>query len=131
MPQHVSAFEEIEKQFCTEFDYTEEAKNLDVMSRAMRRDWSNFVIVPTPLTQFCSKHILVMQFLDGVKLVDGVRAQHRTLAAQTGTTIEQLEAEYTAAIASGTYKFKSIAESRAEQARIQWMLGIQDFLLTP
>ena len=31
MPQHVTAFDEIEKQFLTEFDYTEEAKNLDVV----------------------------------------------------------------------------------------------------
>jgi len=28
MPQHVPAFDEIEKQFCSEFDYREEAKNL-------------------------------------------------------------------------------------------------------
>jgi aarF domain-containing kinase len=31
MPQHVPAFDEIEKQFCTEFDYREEAKNLSTI----------------------------------------------------------------------------------------------------
>ena len=31
MPQHVTAFDEIEKQFLTEFDYTAEAKSLEVV----------------------------------------------------------------------------------------------------
>jgi aarF domain-containing kinase len=35
MPQHVSAFNEIEKQFVTEFDYRGEATNLDRVRSAV------------------------------------------------------------------------------------------------
>jgi hypothetical protein len=36
MPQHVSAFNEIEKQFVTEFDYRGEASNLERVRSAVR-----------------------------------------------------------------------------------------------
>jgi predicted unusual protein kinase regulating ubiquinone biosynthesis (AarF/ABC1/UbiB family) len=44
--------------------------------------------VPQPYPQLCSKHLLVMECLDGVKLVDGVRAQYSKLAKLRGTTLE-------------------------------------------
>jgi hypothetical protein len=53
--------------------------------------WGKFVLIPDPKLEYCSKHILVMQHLDGVKLVDGIRCQYGRLAAKHGTTLEQLE----------------------------------------
>jgi predicted unusual protein kinase regulating ubiquinone biosynthesis (AarF/ABC1/UbiB family) len=40
MPQHVPAFDEIEKQFLTEFDYTKEAENLDRARNNIIKRWS-------------------------------------------------------------------------------------------
>ncbi|KAJ1427475.1 ABC1 family-domain-containing protein [Ochromonadaceae sp. CCMP2298] len=131
MPQHVSAFDEIEKQFCTEFDYTAEAGNLSLVRNAVMPKWGRLVSIPEPLHQYTSKHVLVMQFLDGVKLVDGMRAQYRVLAEQRGTTLEAMEEEQAAAVRAGTFQFKSIAESKAERSRQQWLCALNDFVLTP
>lgn len=63
MPQHVTAMDEIEKQFCTEFDYTAEAENLRFMREAIMPTWNHYVEIPKPHLEYCSKHLLVMDYL--------------------------------------------------------------------
>ena len=58
MPQHVSGFDEIERQFCTEFDYRAEAQNLETIRKNVLPKWSRVVDIPKPHLHFCSKHIL-------------------------------------------------------------------------
>ena len=77
MPQHVPPLEEIERQFLTEFDYREEAKNLEEVRRNVMPRWSKKVEIPAPVRQLCTREVLVMDAIPGVKLVDGIRARFR------------------------------------------------------
>ena len=104
-----------------EFDYVAEAKNLALIHDAIMPKWGTLVKIPQPHPELCSKHLLVMECLDGVKLVDGIRAQYAKVrvtafvhevilyysvsdccctfdmivqvAAATGTTVEAMEEE--------------------------------------
>ncbi|RYG94651.1 hypothetical protein EON65_57165 [archaeon] len=126
MPQHVSAFDEIEKQFCSEFDYIEEGKNLQTVHDLVMPKWQHAVVIPQPKMKFCSKTLLVMEYLEGVKLVDGINLQYRALAKQTGRSFEDMIAEQKEQMASGTFKFKSIQDSKADRERLGWYLFLQD-----
>ena len=42
-PEHLVMLKEVEKQFLTEFDFREEAKNLELVRTNMRRAWSKEV----------------------------------------------------------------------------------------
>jgi len=114
MPQHVPPLEEIQKQFLTEFDYREEAKNLEEVRANVLPRWSHRVDIPAPHRQLCTRTVLVMDRLPGVKLVDGVRARLAALAEVRGTTAEALEAEQRAKIESGELPLRGLAaEARA------------------
>jgi aarF domain-containing kinase len=165
MPQHVPAFDEIEKQFLTEFDYTKEAENLDRARNNIIKRWSQNdadnntsnskqaptlsdrvfqwlsvltntqnaeieVVVPKPYTNYCSTHMLVMEYLDGVKLADGVREQYRKLAPLMGKTLEQLEAENKKLIEEGKFSFKDIEEEKKSQQKTRVLLALKDIYNT-
>lgn len=60
---------EIELQMMTEFDYTNEGRNLQkVRSNMMKSPYKNKVRVPFPILHLCSKNLLVMEYLEGKKL---------------------------------------------------------------
>jgi aarF domain-containing kinase len=90
-PEQVIIFDEIEKQFLTEFDYRAEAKNLARIRKNMKK--FKAVVVPEPYLDLCSKSVLTMEFLKGPKLVDGIRENGRKYAALNGKTLEELEKE--------------------------------------
>jgi len=75
-PVHVPALEEIEKQFMTEFDYREECRKLmTVRGNLIKGGWvPRRCEVPEPLPELSSKNVLVMEELDGTKLVDALNA---------------------------------------------------------
>jgi len=155
MPQHVTAFDEIEKQFLTgakfitscfidlvmtasalcnlhtEFDYVAEAKNLELIHQAIMPKWGSLVKVPQAHPALCSKHLLVMEYLDGVKLVDGIRAQYAKIAQATGTTVERMEAERVEAIRAGNFAYQTLEQSRKEREWLRWYCAINDYLLNP
>lgn len=60
---------EIELQMMTEFDYTNEGRNLQkVRSNMLKSPYKNKVKVPYPILDLCSKNLLVMEYLEGKKL---------------------------------------------------------------
>lgn len=91
MPQHVQPLTELKKQFVTEFDYTLEAKQLKQVCDNIMPTWGSKVCVPEPLESLCSKRVLVMTYLEGVRLIDGIRAQYQRLANDLGMTLEEFE----------------------------------------
>ncbi|KAJ3246606.1 hypothetical protein HDU78_006595 [Chytriomyces hyalinus] len=93
IPEQVILFDEIEKQFISEFDYTIEAKHLNTMHQNMTPEYGNLVVVPRSFPQLCSREVLTMEFLKGKKLVDGVREMGREWCARNGTTLEVYERE--------------------------------------
>lgn len=49
-------------------------------------EWHNVIVIPRPYLQYCSKHVLVMEYLQGKKLVVGIREQFAEVAALSGRT---------------------------------------------
>ncbi len=57
----------------TEFDFYNEAKNLQtVRLNMMQSPYRNKVQVPQPIMKFTSHNVLMMEYLDGVKLEQAV-----------------------------------------------------------
>lgn len=60
-------------QMMTEFDYINEANNLQVVRGNMAKSpYRNKVVVPQPRIDLCSKNLLVMEFLPGKKLAEHI-----------------------------------------------------------
>lgn len=116
--------------FSSEFDYRGEARNLSKIHGIVTPLWGSLVRIPLPINEYCSKHILVMEYLRGVRLVDGIRNQYRHVAAHMGVTLEDLEQERKLAILSGTYKFKTLAEASQESSYIKWIETGYDLFCT-
>lgn len=130
MPQNAPYFKEIKRQFATEFDYRGEADNLrEVHDNLYKAGWSKLVAVPRAHMHLCTKEVLVMSYLPGVKLVDGIRAQYRKLAASQGKDYDEVEREQKERIASGEIEKKDLRQSARETARVQRLLALRDWLL--
>ncbi|KAJ3086219.1 hypothetical protein HK102_013404 [Quaeritorhiza haematococci] len=91
-PEHLITFEEIEKQFLTEFDYREEARHVRNVRENMK-PYKHLVEVPEVYEELCSKEVLTMGFLEGPKLVEGVREVGEEWARRQGTTLKEIERE--------------------------------------
>ena len=103
-PVHVPALNEVEVQFATEFDYRREAQHMAEIRRNMIRaglcsnDDENKSSnnnsstakcqIPQPLLDHCTKHVLVMTELKGIKLVDALRIDVERQAARLGQSPE-------------------------------------------
>jgi len=90
--------------------------------------WKQHVEIPAPYEDLCSKHILVMDYLDGVKLVDGIKDNMSKIAALQGRTMPELEAEMKEKIRLGTMTLKSIDESKKSNQNAALMLTINDIV---
>jgi aarF domain-containing kinase len=130
MPQHVSSFAEIEKQFLTEFDYRAEADNLQKVRTNVLPKWENKVYIPKPHMELCSTHILVMEYLKGVKLVDGILNHLEKVAEIQGKNAKDLLEEQKKKIIEGSLQLKTVQESKVEMQRLQTMLSLRDCLLS-
>lgn len=98
-PEQVMIFDEVERQFLSEFDYRREAAQL-AQARANLAAFARDVAVPRPLPHLCTPAVLVMEYLPGPKLRDGIRAHGERYAAARGVTLAALEAEMRASFAA-------------------------------
>lgn len=129
MPQHAPFFSEIKKQFQTEFDYVGEARNLDEVAQNLSRaGFDSVVAVPRPVLDLCTKNVLVMSYIPGVKLIDGIRDAYRRLAASLGKNIEEMEEEQKRGLREGTVMMKDLRSANREAARAQWAIGWTDWI---
>ncbi|KAJ3083974.1 hypothetical protein HK100_009366, partial [Physocladia obscura] len=92
-PEQLVMFDEIEAQFVNEFDYRVEASNLNKMHKNMTPHFGSLIVVPRAYPEFCSRTVLTMDYLDGIKLVDGVRNVAREWCERNGTSLETYEFE--------------------------------------
>uniref|UniRef100_A0A6B2L244 Protein kinase domain-containing protein n=1 Tax=Arcella intermedia TaxID=1963864 RepID=A0A6B2L244_9EUKA len=126
MPHHVPPLNEIEKQFLTEFDYIGEAKNLEEIHNNIMPTWKHLVAIPRPVMELCSKNVLVMEYIHGVRLIDGIRDSYRKVAEQRGTTLEVLEEQQKQKIRRGELNSVSHEKWKIRFARVG--LRCQDLL---
>eukprot|EP01112_Ceratiomyxa_fruticulosa_P021296 TRINITY_DN7434_c0_g4_i1.p1 TRINITY_DN7434_c0_g4~~TRINITY_DN7434_c0_g4_i1.p1 ORF type:complete len:536 (+),score=101.24 TRINITY_DN7434_c0_g4_i1:108-1715(+) len=92
MPEALSAFDEIEKQLMSEFDFVREGNSLEKIYNNIMPNYSDSVVVPRPFPGLVSKDVLVMEKLhDGVKLVDGIIEQYTSIAKANGLTFDDVK----------------------------------------
>jgi aarF domain-containing kinase len=107
-PQHVKPLEEIEKQFLTEFDYRGEAENLQEVHDNIMPVFGDKIFIPKPHPELCTKRVMVMDLVPGVRLVDGVRNMYRKYAEKEGRTLEDLEHEMKEKIRNGEIERRDV-----------------------
>jgi aarF domain-containing kinase len=91
-PEQVIILDELERSFEREFDYTQEAANLRFFSERLA-GFSRHIKVPRPVAGLSTPRMLVMELLDGRKMVDGIREYAAQLACAQGNTLAQFEEE--------------------------------------
>jgi aarF domain-containing kinase len=129
LPQHAPYFDEIRKQFVTEFDYVGEAQNLaEVRANMSRAGYDKVVVIPAPVLPLCSKNVLVMDFLEGERLVDAVKNSYRRLAAARGMEYDVMEAEMMRDLREGRLERKTLRQAASEMRRTSLLLETWDFL---
>ena len=119
MPQHVTGFDEVEKNFDAEFNYEIEAANLVEVRDAVLPRWGHLVNIPRPLAEYTSRSVLVMEFLQGDSLMAGLRRHLHAVAGLLNTTAAALEAEREQQLRSRTFRYRSIEEERALFRRVR------------
>jgi aarF domain-containing kinase len=96
-PVHVPGLEEIEKQFMNEFDYVQEARQLEQVRLNLKEAGlegpGKVCRVPKAYMEFCTTRVLVMEELHGVKLAEGLKEEIKLRAKQQQKTPEQYMAE--------------------------------------
>ncbi|CAF0765154.1 unnamed protein product [Didymodactylos carnosus] len=91
-PEHLPLFDEFERSFQIEFDFRREAKALDIIGKNIMPKYKN-VVIPRPIRNLSSEYVLVMEKLDGIKLIDGLKIEQAKMAEAQGKTLEQFEDE--------------------------------------
>ncbi|KAF0716465.1 Aste57867_2834 [Aphanomyces stellatus] len=124
-PAHLPFLNEVEKQFMTEFDYTMEADNLDMVRANIEASpYAAKFIVPHAYKDLCTKEVLVMEYLKGKKLIDGIYDHFGIVAQELGLTIEQLaekqKLEDDERDAQGLARRKGPAESEMRMLQYAW-----------
>lgn len=93
-PEHLPYLLEVEKQFMTEFNYYEEGRNLALIRDNLAHSpYAKQVAIPEPRLDLCTKEVLVMEFLRGRKLLDGIQDHFEAIAADKGVTVDELKSE--------------------------------------
>eukprot|EP00903_Cladosiphon_okamuranus_P009325 g8894.t2 len=87
-PEHLVMLKEVEKQFLTEFDFREEAKNLDLVRKNMRKAFPRHVVVPE--AYLSTPSVLIMEHVPGPTLVDAIHEHFENVAAAKGVTVDDL-----------------------------------------
>ena len=92
-PEHIVILDALEKQNASELDYRIEANNLQqVRSLMIQYGFQpREVVVPSPIPEYSTKRLLVMELLPGPKLIDGIQAYFDAWARAHGTTLHDLE----------------------------------------
>lgn len=127
MPQNAPFFREIKKQFATEFDYVGEARNLaEVLANLAESQFARDVAVPRPFPELCSKDVLVMSYLPGERMVDGVRERYRKIAEARGIDLAVMEAEQKALMKEGKRQRSDIRSSAQSAALLSWAAWLRD-----
>lgn len=90
MPQLSPAFDEIQKQFATEFDYRGEMQNAIDIRQNLQEGGFKDIIVPEVYPELCSEKVMVMEEVDpATPLHDVLNKQAETIAKQKGLTKEE------------------------------------------
>lgn len=90
----VEEVREAKKYYIRELDFTLEARTLSQVHGNLRGPFPE-VRVPAPVLELCKRTILVMTFVSGTSLLDGIMHMAEAIAKARGKSVEDLIAEFT------------------------------------
>lgn len=130
-PEQLPFLREVRKQFMTEFDYAREARSLQQIADNIEPIF-NEVRVPHPLPELCTRDVLVMEYLQGQKLLTAIKDHFRELAQSQGKDFDQLCKEHAAAPPADSWSLRSymfLIRARRSIANVaitayNWTLGL-------
>ena len=130
-PEHVVTLNALEQQNALELDYRNEAQNLKQVSLNMKHHGfvPQEVVVPEPIEELSTQRMLVMQFLPGPKLIEGVHAFYEEWAHLNGTTLEDMEREARERILLEGIPAKYSGPGAFRVATYRRYLAVRDWLL--
>ena len=90
MPQFSCAFDEIAKQFATEFDYRGECENAISIKKNLEKGGFNNIVVPTVHKGYCTRKLMVMEEIyPATPLHNTLDEQAAAMAKKLGISKEQ------------------------------------------
>lgn len=129
VPEQVIILDELERSFEDEFNYEQEARNLvEVAQNVASSPYRDQVVVPLPRQELCSRRVLVMDYLQGPKLRDGVMAYAAEHAKSLGITVEQLEADMKAKFERGEIEGRYSGPSSTQVALYRGAIQGRDWI---
>jgi len=103
----------------TEFDYLNEASNLQsVRDNMLASPYKNQVVVPQPLIDYSTPNVLIMEYLDGVKLAQAVENDLAVALQGDKKLAKSLIDEKRAALFNGTLELDPVREMKTILSRI-------------
>jgi hypothetical protein len=84
------------------------------------------VDIPAPIEELCTKTMLVMTPIPGVKLVDGIRQRLGEIAEARGTTAAALEERQRETIASGRISGRGVDDEARATRRANALIALHD-----
>jgi len=77
--------------------------------------FSKIAVVPKPILSLATRHVVVMEFIEGTKLVDGIIEYYTDLAKKMGMTLEQLRTKF-----ENQYHHNQSLKQENVLKKIQW-----------
>jgi len=118
-PVHVPPLEEVERQFMTEFDYVQEAIQMDKVRKNLEKAGlagkNKLSVVPKPFLELCTKRVLVMEELKGEKLPEALKKDIELYAESAGMTVKEFKAREEAKVRDMKRKGEDISGPSAEE----------------
>eukprot|EP00929_Paragymnodinium_shiwhaense_P030345 TRINITY_DN17221_c0_g1_i1.p1 TRINITY_DN17221_c0_g1~~TRINITY_DN17221_c0_g1_i1.p1 ORF type:complete len:1037 (+),score=192.41 TRINITY_DN17221_c0_g1_i1:99-3113(+) len=96
----VEEVRETKKHYIKELDFITEARTLGRIRANLRRPFPK-VTVPEPVPELCTKTVLVMTFIPGTPLLDGIMHMAEAIAKARGMTVEEMVADVANAAKKG------------------------------
>eukprot|EP00929_Paragymnodinium_shiwhaense_P033994 TRINITY_DN18551_c0_g3_i1.p1 TRINITY_DN18551_c0_g3~~TRINITY_DN18551_c0_g3_i1.p1 ORF type:complete len:893 (-),score=201.52 TRINITY_DN18551_c0_g3_i1:151-2829(-) len=94
VPERLQEVRDTKKHYIRELDFISEAQTLQRVHDNMRNSFPK-VLVPEPVMELCRPTILVMSFLPGVPLLDGIMHMAEVIAKARGQTVEEMIKDFT------------------------------------
>eukprot|EP00746_Dinoflagellata_sp_MGD_P142049 gnl/MRDRNA2_/MRDRNA2_75056_c0_seq1.p1 gnl/MRDRNA2_/MRDRNA2_75056_c0~~gnl/MRDRNA2_/MRDRNA2_75056_c0_seq1.p1 ORF type:complete len:270 (-),score=73.52 gnl/MRDRNA2_/MRDRNA2_75056_c0_seq1:270-1079(-) len=81
--------DEAEDELVDEMNYTCERKNLDGIHKIIKKRYDEFLVVPESYPEYCTPDVMIMEFLEGERLIDASDRWFGEMAANMGMSKQE------------------------------------------
>ncbi|KAI9205393.1 kinase-like domain-containing protein [Polychytrium aggregatum] len=89
-PDQEPVMDELGRQFLSEFHFEREAQALQRVRKNLMPFFRN-IVVPEPVLEYCNQDVIVMEYIPGVKLLDGIMHDYERQARRAGFSLQYLQ----------------------------------------